>query len=53
MPKTTTTTVQQDSDGYYSVRIPKALGDALGLAGVRVEWEINSGTSLTVRKRDD
>jgi len=53
MPKTTTTTVQQDKDGYYSVRIPKALGDALGLGGRRVEWEINSGSSLIVRLADD
>jgi antitoxin component of MazEF toxin-antitoxin module len=53
MPKTTTTTVQQDADGYYSVRIPKALGDALGLAGAQVEWEVDSGKSLTVTKADD
>lgn len=53
MPKTTTTTVQQDKDGYYNVRVPKALGDALSLAGAKVEWEINSGTSLVVRKVDE
>lgn len=53
MPQTTTTTVQQDKNGYYNVRIPKALGDALDLAGARVEWEVDSGKALTVTKADD
>jgi len=53
MPETTTTTVHQDKDGYYSVRVPKALGDALSLAGAKVEWEINSGNSLIVRRVDE
>ncbi len=53
MPKTTITTVQQGGDRYYSVRVRRALGDALSLAGEEVEWEINSGDSLIVRKTDD
>jgi hypothetical protein len=53
MPETTKTTVTQDSDGYYRVRIPKALGDALGLAGAKVEWNIKSSSKLQLEKTDD
>lgn len=53
MPKTTTTTVQQDKDGYYNVRVPKALGDALNLAGKKVAWEVESGNKLSLTKVDE
>jgi hypothetical protein len=53
MPKTTTTTVQQDSNGYYNVRVPKALGDAMNLAGQKVEWKIESSGRLSIEKVDD
>lgn len=52
MPKTTKTTVTQDGEGYYRVRIPKALADALGLAGEKVEWEVESQSSLKMTKHD-
>jgi hypothetical protein len=51
--KTTTTTVQQDSNGYYSVRVPKALADAMNLAGAKVEWTIESSGRLSIEKVDD
>lgn len=53
MPKTTTTTVSQNDNGQYQVTIPKALGDALALSGARVEWSVESGGSLKLRKADD
>ncbi|MFB6199112.1 MAG: hypothetical protein ABEI52_12745, partial [Halobacteriaceae archaeon] len=52
MPETDTTTVTQDKDGYYRVRVPKSLGDAMGLAGEKVEWEVESAGALTMRKHD-
>lgn len=52
MPKTTKTTVTQDKDGYYRVRVPKALGDALNLAGEKVTWETASSTALKMDKDD-
>jgi hypothetical protein len=53
MPKTNTTTVTQDDDGYYRVRVPKALGDAMDLADEQVEWNIESGNKLSMSKTDD
>ena len=53
MPETTKTTVVQDSDGYYRIRIPKSLGDAMELAGEKVEWSVESGKSLKIIKVDD
>lgn len=52
MPETTKTTVTQDKDGYYRVRIPKALGDAFDLAGAKVEWSPESQTALRMEKDD-
>lgn len=52
MPQTKKTTVTQDKDGYYRVRIPKSLADAMGLAGEKVEWEVESSSALTMRKDD-
>lgn len=52
MPKTTTVTVQQDSNGYYNVRIPKAIGDAMELAGEKVEVQIESGKKISLEKED-
>jgi len=52
MPKTDTTTVIQDQDGYYRVRVPKSLADAMDLAGAKVEWEVESSGALTMRKHD-
>lgn len=52
MPETTKTTVTQDKDGYYRVRIPKALGDAFDLAGAKVEWSPESQTALRMEKHD-
>lgn len=53
MPQTTTTTVTQDQDGYYRVRIPKALGDALDLADTKVSWDVESQNALRLTKDDD
>lgn len=52
MPKTKKTTVIQDKDGYYRVRIPKGLGDAMDLAGQKVEWTVDSGSTLKMTKDD-
>lgn len=53
MPETTKTTVIQDSDGYYRVAVPKALGDALDLGGEKVEWAVESQNSLRMVKDSD
>ncbi len=53
MPETTKTTVVQDSDGYYRVRVPKSLGDAMDLSGEKVEWSVDSGKSLKITKVGD
>lgn len=53
MPQTTKTTVTQDKDGYYRVRIPKALGDALNLADAKVSWDVESQKALRMTKDDD
>lgn len=53
MPDTHTTTVTQDADGYYRVRIPKALGDAFDLAGVKVTWSVESKNTLSMTRTDD
>jgi hypothetical protein len=50
MPETDTTTVTQDKDGYYRVRVPKALGDAMGLAGEKVTWKVDSENTLKMTK---
>lgn len=52
MPETTKTTVIQDKDGYYRVRIPKALGDAFDLAGEEVTWSPASQKALRMEKDD-
>lgn len=52
MPETTKTTVTKDKDGYYRVRIPKALADALDLGGEKVEWEVDTGNSLRMKKHE-
>lgn len=52
MPETTKTTVTQDKDGYYRVRIPKALGDGFELAGQQVEWKPISQDALRMEKHD-
>jgi hypothetical protein len=49
MPKTTKTTVTQNSEGQYQTTIPKALGDAMNLEGEKVEWEVKSGNKLEVK----
>lgn len=46
MPKTTTTTVNQSSNGQYQTTIPKSLADALDLDGKQVTWKIESGNAL-------
>lgn len=53
MPKKTTTTVNQNHNGQYQVTIPKAMGDALELAGEEVEWDIISSTKLALDKDTD
>lgn len=53
MPETQKTTVTQDADGYYRVRIPKALGDAMNLAGQKVEWTVESGSKLSITRVDE
>ena len=53
MPKRTTTTVSQNSNGQYQVTIPKAMGDALDLGGEEVEWGIESSTKLSLEKVDE
>ena len=53
MPKRTTTTVSQNSNGQYQVTIPKAMGDALDLGGEEVEWGIESSSKLSLKKVDE
>lgn len=53
MPKKTTTRVSQNSNGQYQVTVPKAMGDALSLAGEEVEWGIESSTKLSLEKADE
>ena len=53
MPKTTTTTVTQNSEGQYQVTIPKALADAMDLAGEKVEWDVISSGKLEMAVKDD
>lgn len=53
MPETTKTTVVQDSDGYFRVRVPKSLGDAMSLADTKVEWTVDSGKSLKMTRVDE
>lgn len=53
MPETTRTTVSQNKNGQYQVTIPKALADAIGLAGEKVEWEIESSRKLSLERVDD
>lgn len=53
MPKTTTTTVTRNSEGQYQVTIPKALGDAMDLAGEKVEWDVVSSEKLEMAMKDD
>lgn len=53
MPKRTTTTVSQNSNGQYQVTIPKAMGDALELANEEVEWDIISSSKLALEKVDE
>lgn len=43
--------MHQDSNGYYTVRVPKALGDSMDLAGEEVTWAVASGNSLRVSKK--
>lgn len=53
MPKRTTTKVSQNNNGQYQVTIPKAMGDALDLAGEDVEWNIVSSTKLALEKANE
>jgi len=53
MPKRTTTTVSQNDNGQYQVTIPKAMGDALDLAGEEVEWGIESSSKLSLNRIDE
>lgn len=53
MPKTTTTTVSQNSNGQYQVTIPKAMADALELAGEEVTWGIESSSKLSLERTDE
>lgn len=53
MPKTTTTTVTQNENGQYQVTVPKALADAVELAGEKVEWNVESSTKLSMEKVDE
>lgn len=53
MPKRTTTRVSQNQNGQYQVTIPKAMADALDLAGKEVVWGIESSTKLSMEKADE
>ncbi|WP_228841058.1 hypothetical protein [Halorubrum sp. AJ67] len=53
MPETKKTTVVQDSDGYYRLRVPKALGDAMDLSDKKVEWSVESSKKLSITKIDE
>lgn len=53
MPKTTTTTVNQNEAGQYTVTVPRAFGDALELDGRKVVWEIISANKLAFEPSDD
>lgn len=45
-PGLPTTTVVQNDRGYYRLRVPKALAAGHEMAGVTVEWTIESGNAL-------
>lgn len=53
MPETSKTTVTQDKDGYYRVRVPKQLGDAMDLSGAKVTWKVESGKKLSMERVDE
>jgi antitoxin component of MazEF toxin-antitoxin module len=47
-----TSKVQKKANGQYVVTIPKALAEALDLAGATVAWQTVSGTKLSMDKQD-
>lgn len=48
----TTTTVQEDKNGYFSTRLPKQLADSMDLeGGDKLEWKIMTGDTLSVTKK--
>ncbi len=53
MPKTTTTTVTQNSEGQYQVTVPKALADAMDIAEEKVEWSVASSGKLEMEVVDE
>lgn len=58
MPTTTVSeTTYIDADGVeqtqYRTTVPKQLAEAFDLGGARLEWEVESGNALLVRKVDD
>lgn len=58
MPTTTVSeTTYEGEDGnertQYSTTVPKDLAEAFGLGGSKIEWEVQSGNTLLVRKKDD
>jgi len=58
MPTTTVsatryTTPDGNEQCQYRTTVPKGLAEALGLEGEKIEWEIQSGNALTVRKVEE
>lgn len=62
MPTTkvsSTTSTLENGDGterevtQYRTTIPKQLAEALDLDGATVEWQVESGSKLSLRKVDD
>lgn len=58
MPTTTVSeTTFEDSDGnvrtQFRTTVPKGLAEALGLGGATIEWNVDSGNTLSVTKIDD
>ena len=56
MPSTTITKSEwTNEDGNERVQfrttVPKGLVEAIGLEGEEVEWDVDSGTALTIRKK--
>lgn len=57
MPTTTVTksewTDENDNEReQYTTTIPKGIAEALGLEGWKIEWDVESGNTLKVTKKE-
>lgn len=41
-------TVNQGANGQYKTTVPKGLAEAFDLDGQKLEWKVDSGTTLSV-----